>query len=77
MSEEEINASGLQNILMRAVGVEPQLEVEVREEIMLDGDTILMCSDGLTHELSDRQIEGVLQEAQSAQDAANQLVALW
>jgi serine/threonine protein phosphatase PrpC len=76
MSEEEINASGLQNILMRAVGVEPQLEVEVREEIMLDGDTILLCSDGLTHELSDKQIEGVLRDAQNAQDAANQLVAL-
>jgi len=76
MSEEEINASGLQNILMRAVGVEPQLEVEVREEIMLDGDTILLCSDGLTHELSDRQIEGLLRDAHNAQDAANQLVAL-
>jgi serine/threonine protein phosphatase PrpC len=76
MSEEEIDASGLHNILMRAVGAEPQLEVEVREEIMLDGDTILLCSDGLTHELSDKQIEGVLRDARSAQEAANQLVAL-
>jgi protein phosphatase len=76
MSEEEIDASGLQNILMRAVGAEAPLEVEVREETMLDGDIILLCSDGLTHELSDKQIEGVLRDARSAQDAANQLVAL-
>jgi protein phosphatase len=74
MSEEEIDASGLQNILMRAVGAEPR--VEVREESMLDGDIILLCSDGLTHELSDKQVEGVLRDARNAQDAANQLVAL-
>jgi protein phosphatase len=58
------------------VGVEPELEVEISEEPIMDGDTILLCSDGLTHELSDKQIAGVLRDAKNAQEAATQLVDL-
>jgi PPM family protein phosphatase len=76
ITEDEVSTSGLQNILTRAVGIEPQLEVSIAEESMLDGDIILLCSDGLTHELSDKQIAGVLRDAKNAQQAAARLVAL-
>jgi serine/threonine protein phosphatase PrpC len=76
ISELEAKASGLQNILTRAVGVEPELEVETSEQTMMDGDIILLCSDGLTHELSDKQIAGVLRDAKNSQVAATQLVDL-
>lgn len=76
INEHEAKISGLQNILTRAVGVEPELEVEISEQTTMDGDTILLCSDGLTHELSDRQIAGVLRDAKNSQVAATQLVDL-
>ncbi len=59
--------------LMRAVGVDPEVEVEVREELLLDGDTVLLCSDGLTGELPDERIAAILREADDVQDAADSL----
>lgn len=74
ISENEANSSGLQHMLTRGVGVGPEIEVDIHEEAMLDGDTVLLCSDGLTHELSDTQIAIILKNARNAQEAATQLV---
>jgi serine/threonine protein phosphatase PrpC len=43
---------------------------------MMDGDVVLLCSDGLTRELSDEQIAGVLGESKNAKEAADRLVDL-
>lgn len=74
MTEQEAGQSGLQNVLLRALGVGPDVEVDITDELMLDGDTILLCSDGLTRELMDAQIAGILGDCNDAQEAADQLV---
>lgn len=74
LTEKEAEQSQLQNVLLRALGQEPDVEVDVREELVLDGDAILLCSDGLTREVSDGQIAAILQEAKDAQAAADRLV---
>jgi protein phosphatase len=76
MTEAEAEASPLKNVLMRALGVDSAVEVEVDEEIALEGDIYLLCSDGLTRELSDGQIAAVLGEQQNSQAAADQLIDL-
>jgi PPM family protein phosphatase len=76
MTEAEAEASPLKNVLMRALGVDPNVEVEVNEEVALDGDIYLLCSDGLTRELSDAQIGAVLGEMHEAEAAANRLIDL-
>jgi protein phosphatase len=76
MTEAEAEASPLKNVLMRALGVDSAVEVEVDEEIALEGDIYLLCSDGLTRELSDGQIAAVLSEQQNSQAAADQLIDL-
>jgi serine/threonine protein phosphatase PrpC len=62
--------------LTRVVGVDAAVEVEVNEELLMDGDTVLLCSDGLTRELSDNQISAILREAKNTQEAADSLVLL-
>jgi serine/threonine protein phosphatase PrpC len=74
LTEQEARRSNLQNVLVRALGVETEVLVDVREEIVLEDDTFLLCSDGLTRELSDTQIAAVLKDADSADDAAGCLV---
>jgi protein phosphatase len=64
----------MQNVLTRALGVEQNVDVEVTEELLREDDTYLLCSDGLFRELSEPQIAGILQEATSAQHAADSLV---
>jgi protein phosphatase len=76
MSETEAAESALKNVLIRALGVEPEVEVDTRDETVVEGDAILLCSDGLTRELSDSQIAAVLEEADDSQDAADRLVEL-
>ncbi len=76
LTQEEADRSQLQNVLIRALGVEPTVKVDTNEELVLDRDTFLLCSDGLTRELSDEQIAGVLEESSSANEAAAHLVRL-
>lgn len=76
MTQAEAEASPLKNVLMRALGVDSMVEAEVDEEIALEGDIYLLCSDGLTRELSDSQIAGVLKEMPTAQDGADRLIDL-
>lgn len=76
MSAEDAANSSLQNVLLRAVGVEAEVEVEVNEELFSDDDTLLLCSDGLTKELSDEQIAAALASVDEPEAAADQLVKL-
>jgi serine/threonine protein phosphatase PrpC len=76
MSADQAGASALQNVLMRALGVDQDVEADVTEELVTDADTILLCSDGLTRELSDAQIAAALGEHRDPQHAADALVDL-
>jgi PPM family protein phosphatase len=76
MTQAEAEQSKLQNVLMRALGPEPEVLVDLSEEIVLDGDLFLLCSDGLTKELTDTQISAVLDEVEDPQAAAARLIRL-
>jgi serine/threonine protein phosphatase PrpC len=76
MTEEEAASSRLQSVLVRALGIDPEVDVDVSEELVMEGDTILLCSDGLTRELSGSQIAVVLREYDDAQEAVGRLVDL-
>jgi serine/threonine protein phosphatase PrpC len=76
MTEQEAHNSNLQNVLLRAIGAEAEVEVEVNEELFAEDDTLLLCSDGLTKELSDCQIGKVLSAIDDPEAAAEQLIKL-
>jgi len=52
--------STLQNILTRAVGAEPEVNVDVAEHPVLPGDMVLLATDGLNKMVSDAQLATVL-----------------
>lgn len=76
MTEQEANNSNLQNVLLRAIGADSEVDVEVNEELFTEGDTLLLCSDGLTKELSDARIAEVLNAFDDPEAAAQQLIKL-
>lgn len=49
--------------LTRALGVEPDVILELHRHTIQPGDVVLLCSDGLTDMLSDEKIEAVFQQA--------------
>lgn len=76
MTAQEAGTSRLQNVLVRALGVDPEVEVDASEELVLEGDTVLLCSDGLTRELTDAQIAAILRETEETQEATERLINL-
>jgi protein phosphatase len=76
VSEREAQNSLSQSVLLRALGTEDRVEVDTHEIILADGDFVLLCTDGLTHMVSDAEIAGALAASESAQIAADQLVAM-
>lgn len=61
---EEARYSQNKNLLTRALGVDPVVEVEVHDFGMLPGDLVLLCSDGLTDMLVDEDIARILLDAE-------------
>jgi len=76
MTQEEAETSKFQNVLMRALGPEPDVLVDISEEVLLDGDTFLLCSDGLSKELTRAQIAAVLDRGAGVQEAAAHLIRM-
>jgi protein phosphatase len=62
------------SIITRALGPEPEVEVDLRTVPALAGDVFLICSDGLTTMLDDEKIAHVLTRATSLQSAVKALV---
>lgn len=50
------------NVLTRALGIEPELDVDAWEVEVVDGDRLLLCSDGLFNELPDAEIQRILDD---------------
>jgi protein phosphatase len=76
MTPQEAENSKLQNILVRALGTQDQVEVDADEQMLLEGDTVLLCSDGLTHMATDPEIASILSTEENAQTAADRLIDL-
>jgi protein phosphatase len=76
MTRQEAETSQLQNILVRALGTQDNVEVDADEQMLLEGDTVLLCSDGLTHMVSDPEIASILSTVEPSQAAADRLIEL-
>ena len=60
MTPAEALRSPLRNVITRALGTQSHVTPDVFELAAEPGDLFLLCSDGLTRELSDPQIESIL-----------------
>jgi protein phosphatase len=62
------------NVITRALGITPSVEIDVRSEDAAVGDAFLLCSDGLHGLVSDAEIVGILREHPVLTDACARLV---
>ena len=60
MSRLEALRSPLRNVITRALGTQNSITADIFELEVEPGDLFLLCSDGLTRELSDTHIETIL-----------------
>ncbi|HWX38762.1 MAG TPA: Stp1/IreP family PP2C-type Ser/Thr phosphatase [Candidatus Sulfotelmatobacter sp.] len=76
LTPQEADASEMQSVLTRAVGTSAAVEVDTDEQMLVVGDCVLLCSDGLTRMATDPEIASTLLTSSSAQEAADRLVDL-
>jgi serine/threonine protein phosphatase PrpC len=76
LTPQEADASEMQSVLTRAVGTNETVEVDADEQMLLVGDSLLLCSDGLTRMVTDPEVASTLLTSISAQNAADRLVDL-
>ena len=62
------------SIITRALGPEPEVEVDAHTHAARAGDVYLICSDGLTSMLSDDEVEALLRGEADLHSAADALV---
>jgi len=72
----EAEESQMQSVLIRALGAQPEVEVDVEEHTLFVRDILILCSDGLTRMVTEPEIGGTLQAETNPTRAAEKLVAL-
>ena len=76
LTEEEAERSAQRHIVTRALGVEATVDVEMGELPIINGDVLLLCSDGLTRGVSSRDIVRAVHDHADLQTASEKLIAL-
>ncbi len=61
------------NVINRALGVEADVEVELKTIFIKDGTRLLLCSDGIYRHMADEEIARVLSQNKEPQEAADEL----
>lgn len=75
MTREEAARSKFRNRVLKAVGLgQNGVDPDVLQVPLHSGDSILLCTDGLTTELNDAEIARILASASGTQEACNELV---
>ena len=75
MTEEEAKVSDRRHLLTRALGTKPYTEFSFDFYPLLEGDRLLLCSDGLTNFCREEEMLSILSLGTSVGDTANRLIS--
>jgi protein phosphatase len=76
LTPQEAEQHPQRSVILRAVGVEPTVDVDTAEHDLEDGDLYLLCSDGLYSMVRDEVVVETLRAAASLADTADLLIQL-
>lgn len=76
LTPQQAETSEMQSVLLRALGAQPDVDVDADEYVVLERDVLLLCSDGLTRMVTEPEIASTLAVERDPQKAAEQLVEL-
>ena len=74
LTPEEIEAFPHKNVIVRALGMKDTVNVDINRVEPKDGDIFLLCSDGLSGMVPDKQMEQILQSQPDLDKACAQLI---
>lgn len=76
ISEDDERYKSFHHVLVRALGVDKNVEIDVHQITVSQGDWILLCTDGLSNLVNQQEIKETLKNENEPQTACQQLLAL-
>jgi serine/threonine protein phosphatase PrpC len=76
MDERQAHESSYRSVITRALGIAPDLEPDMSSSVLLPGETLLLCSDGLWDVVSDELMVRTVRQFSELDAAAERLVEL-
>ncbi len=70
LSREEAKNHIYKNVVTRCLGHRPTVQIDLFEQALEVGDIVLLCSDGLSNQVSDTELASILTESAAALAAA-------
>lgn len=74
ITPEEASYHPRRNVLLRALGTEPEIETDVTHVELVPGDVFVLCSDGLSNLIESATIASILHHHENLETAAEQLI---
>ena len=74
LTEEEAAQSERRNIILQALGPEPAIKVDLTHQKVRRGDTLVLCSDGLSGQVAKDEIARVVTEEKDLVQACRRLI---
>lgn len=74
LTTEEAEEHPQRSIITRALGPEPDVELDVHTHQARVGDVFLLCSDGLTSMIREDQVRDILRNSESLKSAVDKLI---
>jgi PPM family protein phosphatase len=75
LTPEQAEVHPQRSVITRALGPEPAVQVDTHTHTARAGDVYLICSDGLTGMVSERELTEILRSSRHLSEAADRLVA--
>jgi len=74
ISKEDAEHHPRKNVVLRALGTDVNLDIDIITMIFEQGDKVLICSDGLSNKVSEQEMMGILNTNDTLQMKANTLI---
>jgi protein phosphatase len=74
ITPDEAEVHPHRSVLLRALGTDARVDVDVQDVGLLEGDRLILCSDGLTTMITEEQVAAIAAATPEPQDAADRLI---
>ena len=76
MTAEEAEHSDRKNIILQALGPEPRVRIDLTHQQVRRGDTLLLCSDGLSGQVRPEEMGAIVREERDLMAVCKRLIDL-
>ncbi|ETI66913.1 Stp1/IreP family PP2C-type Ser/Thr phosphatase [Neobacillus vireti] len=74
ISKEDAEHHPRKNVILRALGTEPDVKIDIKTIMFEEGDFLLLCSDGLSNKVNESFMAAILQNEDSLEQKASTLI---